>query len=61
MPAITGPWCMREMFAFHASFDATEWTLGIFYDFWHFLVVKNGVFGRKWQFFSDFRVFIIVG
>ena len=54
---------MREMFASHASFDATEWTFmdfGYFYDFWPFLGVKNGGFGGgvlKASFY-EFRLFL---
>ena len=53
---------MREMLAFHASFDATEWTFmdfGYFYDFWPFLGVKNGGFGRKWPFFQIFGFLLL--
>ena len=49
-PARPGPWYVREMVPFHASFDATEWTFmdfGYLYDFWPFLGVKNGLFGPK--------------
>ena len=54
---------MREMLAFHASFDATEWTFmdfGYFYDFWPFLGVKNGGFGRNWPFFQIFGFLLLL-
>jgi len=50
------------MLAFHASFDATEWTFmdfGYFYDFWPFLGFKNRVFGRKCPFFQIFGFLLL--
>ena len=59
LSARSRPRNMRQKLPFLVLFDATggrflaNWLFG---DFWPFLGVKNGHFGRKWPYFEIFRI-----
>ena len=62
LSARSRPRNMRQKLPFLVLFDATGglfWANWLFGDFWPFLGVKNGYFGRKWPYFEIFRILLM--